>query len=44
MTIYVDSDYKWYIINDDTITPVETNFFTNKCDTLESLKILGIKI
>ena len=31
-TIYIDSDFKCHIINDGTMTAVETDFFDGKCD------------
>lgn len=32
-TIYIDSEYKYHTTNDGTMTPVETDFFDDKCDT-----------
>ena len=32
-TIYIDSDYKCHITNDNTFQAVETDFFDQKCDT-----------
>lgn len=32
-TIYIDSEFKCHVINDGTMTPVETDFFDDKCDT-----------
>ena len=32
-TIYLDSDFKCHIINDGTMTAVETDFFDGKCDS-----------
>lgn len=32
MIIYIDSDFKCNIINDGTMTSVETDFFDGKCD------------
>lgn len=31
-TIYIDSDCKCHIANDGTMKPVETDFFSGKCD------------
>lgn len=31
-TIYIDSDFKCHTVNDGTMKPVETDFFTGKCD------------
>lgn len=31
-TIYVDSDFKCHVTNDGTMTPIETDYFENKCD------------
>lgn len=31
-TIYIDSDYKCHVINDGTMTAVETDAFNGKCD------------
>lgn len=31
-TIYIDSDFKCHVTNDGTMTPVETDFFGEKCD------------
>lgn len=33
MKIYVDSEYKCHVTNDGTMTPIETDFFDNKCQT-----------
>ena len=33
-TIYLDSDFKCHTTDDGTMTPVETDFFDGKCDTL----------
>lgn len=33
-TIYYDSDFKCHIVNDGTMTAVETDFFDGKCDAL----------
>lgn len=32
-TIYLDSDFKCHVIDDGTMTAVETDFFDGKCDT-----------
>lgn len=32
-TIYIDSDFKCHIINDGTMTAIETDVFDGKCDT-----------
>lgn len=32
-TIYVDAEFKCHVINDGTMTAVETSFFDGKCDT-----------
>lgn len=31
-TIYLDSDFKCHVVNDGTMTVVETDFFDGKCD------------
>lgn len=31
-TIYVDSNFKCHVINDGTMTSVETEYFEGKCD------------
>ena len=31
-TIYIDSNYKCYVSDDGTRTPIETDFFDNKCN------------
>lgn len=31
-TIYIDSDFKCHVANDGTMTPVEEEFFEDKCD------------
>lgn len=31
--VYVDSDFKCHTLNDGTMTAVENNFFSGKCDT-----------
>ena len=31
-TIYIDSDFKCHIVNDGTMTAVETDAFDGKCD------------
>ena len=31
-TIYIDTDFKCYAINDGNMTAVETEFFDGKCD------------
>lgn len=31
-TIYIDSEFKCHIVNDGTMTAVETEFFDGKCD------------
>ena len=33
-TIYIDSDFKCHIINDGTMTAVETDYFDGKCDAI----------
>ena len=33
-TIYIDSEFKCHVTDDGTMTPVQTDFFDNKCDTL----------
>lgn len=33
-TVYIDSDFKCHSTNDGTLTPVETDFFDGKCDTM----------
>lgn len=33
MFIYIDSDFKCHVTNDGTMTPVETDFFNDKCVT-----------
>lgn len=30
--IYIDSDFKCHVVNDGTMTAVETDFFDGKCD------------
>lgn len=30
-TIYIDSNYKCHVTNDGIMTPVETDFFNDKC-------------
>ena len=32
MNIYIDSEYKCHLMDDGTMTPVETDFFDGKCD------------
>lgn len=32
-TIYIDSDFKCHVVDDGTMTAVETDFFDGKCDT-----------
>jgi hypothetical protein len=32
MIIYVDSEFKCHITNDGTMTPIETDFFDDKCE------------
>lgn len=32
-TVYIDSEFKCHVINDGTMTAVETAFFDGKCDT-----------
>ena len=32
MKIYIDSEYKCHLINDGTMTEVDTTFFDGKCD------------
>lgn len=31
-TIYVDSDHRCHVVNDGTMTAVDTTFFDGKCD------------
>lgn len=31
MKIYIDSSYKCHVTNDGTMTPIETDFFNDKC-------------
>ena len=33
-TIYLDSEFRCHIANDGSMTPVEVDFFDNKCDDL----------
>lgn len=33
-TIYIDSEFKCHVTDDGTMTPIETDFFDGKCDTL----------
>lgn len=33
-TIYIDSDFKCHLIDDGTMTAVETDFFDRICDTM----------
>lgn len=32
-TIYIDSDFRCHLVDDGTMTAVETDFFDGKCDT-----------
>lgn len=32
-TIYIDSAFRCHLSDDGTMTPIETDFFDNKCDT-----------
>lgn len=32
-TIYIDSEFKCHLVNDGTMTAVETDVFDGKCDT-----------
>lgn len=32
-TIYIDSDFKCHVVNDGTMTSVETDFFDGKCNS-----------
>ena len=32
MVIYIDSDFKCHVTNDGSLTPIETNFFNDKCN------------
>ena len=32
MTIYIDSDFKCHVANDDSMVAIETDFFNGKCD------------
>lgn len=44
-TIYIDSDFKCHVVDDGTMTAVETDFFDGKCDTfIEGYCIEGNKI
>lgn len=31
-TIYIDSEYKCHLVNDDTMIEIDTTFFDGKCD------------
>ena len=31
-TIYIDADFKCHLVNDGTMTAIETDFFDGKCD------------
>jgi hypothetical protein len=31
--VYIDSEFKCHTVNDGTMTPVETDFFNDKCTT-----------
>lgn len=33
MKIYIDSEFRCHTVNDGTMTPVETDFFNDKCTT-----------
>jgi hypothetical protein len=33
MIIYIDKDFKCHTVNDGTMSPVETDFFNDKCNT-----------
>lgn len=33
-TVFIDSEFKCHSTNDGTLTPVETDFFDGKCDTM----------
>ena len=33
MTVYIDSEYKCHLVNDGTMTEIQSDFFTNKCQT-----------
>lgn len=33
MKIYIDSEFKCHVANDGSMTPIETDFFDNKCNT-----------
>lgn len=33
MIVYIDTEYKCHVSNDGVMTPVETDFFDNKCGT-----------
>lgn len=40
-TIFIDSDYKCYLTNNDTMTKVETEAFDGKCDAyIEGFRFL----
>ena len=40
-TIYLDSDYKCHVIDDGTMTAIETDFFDDKCDSfIEGYRIV----
>ena len=32
-TIYIDSDFKCHVVDDDTMVAIETDVFDGKCDT-----------
>lgn len=32
-TIYIDAEYKCHVVNDGTMTAIETDSFDGKCDT-----------
>lgn len=41
MIIYIDNDFKCHVVNDGTLTSVETDFFDGKCDAfIEGYRII----
>ena len=32
MIVYIDSDFKCHLVNDGTMTEIQTDFFDGKCD------------
>lgn len=42
-TIYIDSEYKCHITDDDTMTAIETDYFDGKCDLfIEGYRLIPI--